>query len=123
MCGYVVTGFLFYSARQYTTNLEFALHEYRLVIATWSLSIAIQMSASLLITWKIWSTTRVLRLHSHSKVMSVMWIVLESEMVLSFTTVMLLVFYALNGEATTGVINAILGQLDVCAYYTVLSLI
>lgn len=84
------------------------------ILAAWSLSIVIQMSASLLIAWRIWSV-HVHSSHKDPTIVSVMWTILESGLVLSSATVFLLAFFLIKVVAAAIVI-AICGQLDVSSH-------
>ncbi|KAI0739311.1 hypothetical protein BC629DRAFT_300154 [Irpex lacteus] len=79
----------------------------------WALTITIQFTASCLIAYKIWATQKRLSgsmLTRASKTMSVLWIILESGLTLSLTTVVLLAFY-LTHRTSGAVLSAICGQL------------
>lgn len=87
-----------------------------------SLSITIQASATLLIAWRIWSTHVKNGTHSDRMIVSVMWIVLESGMVLSSVMVIFLALYLLE-TAAAGLVESIVAQLDVCLYITSILLV
>ncbi|KZV60685.1 hypothetical protein PENSPDRAFT_659428 [Peniophora sp. CONT] len=93
--------------------------------ATWSLSIATQVIASLLIAGKVFITGA--RLGSGSEGLrfggyhaTILWTVIESGALYSFTTVLLLVFYV-KGAQAGAVCAAILGQLSATAPYLILA--
>ncbi|KAI0771371.1 hypothetical protein BC629DRAFT_764702 [Irpex lacteus] len=79
----------------------------------WALNITIQFSASCLIAYKIWTTRSKVsgfRATPTSNTMSALWIILESGLTLSLTTVVLLAFY-LTHRVAGRVISSITGQL------------
>lgn len=86
-------------------------------LTSWSFSIFIQVSASLLLSWKIWSTNSIASTNSsthklRNRSISVMWIVLESGAILATTTCVLLGLYV--GKRNSGeIVIAALGQIDV----------
>lgn len=86
---------------------------YQWSIAGWSLSIAIQVTATCLIAWKVWAVQRAspAKLRS-SRSLSVVTMILESGATLSFSTVILLGFFAAKKEVGA-ILVAIVGQLAV----------
>ncbi|KAF7798419.1 hypothetical protein EIP86_009640 [Pleurotus ostreatoroseus] len=95
-----------------TEELLFSLSVQHWAIATWSLSIATQVSATLLIAWKVWYThIGTVGPHKSQKSMSIMWIILESGAVLSLSHIILLAFYV-HKITAGGVLVAMIGQLD-----------
>lgn len=82
-------------------------------VAQWALSIAIQVSGTMLIAWRIWYIQiGTIGFHKNQKVMPIVWIILESGVVLSLAHVLQLAFY-LEDTVLDGVVFAMLGQLDV----------
>lgn len=84
-----------------------------MITATWVLSISTQLSATSLIAWKIWNsmppkTTTGLRSDSRS----ILWIIIESGAIYTFTTALLTAFY-LAKTAAGAVVSACLGQISV----------
>lgn len=129
----LVTGFLVFiqllKQRMETVNGSlFSLSVGRWALTTWALSITVQMSATLLIAWRIWSAHRAVKnFCTDSKLVSVMWIIVESGMVLSSATVFITALYMMNVNAG-GTVEAIIAQLDVrdtrtTLYYIILTLL
>ncbi|VDB92394.1 unnamed protein product [Peniophora sp. CBMAI 1063] len=92
--------------------------------ATWSLSIATQVIASLLISWKVLAAgARLASNRSRPRFRgyhaTIFWTIVESGALYSFTTVLLLVFYV-NGAQAGAICAAILGQLSATAPYLIL---
>ncbi|KAJ3556204.1 hypothetical protein NM688_g2153 [Phlebia brevispora] len=109
VCGYVDVGQL---ATLSTEQLLFGISVQRWALATWSLSIATQVSATLLIAWKVWYThIGTVGPHKSQKSMSIMWIILESGAILSLAHIFLLAFYV-HKITAGGVLVAMIGQLD-----------
>ncbi|KAJ3554256.1 hypothetical protein NM688_g3204 [Phlebia brevispora] len=111
VCGYVdviiLTG-LNTEQQLFSTTVQ------RWAIAAWSTSIGAEMSATLLIAWKLWFTyTGSVGAHrrQHLKSVSVMLVILESGAVLSSMQVFLLSFYVRKINVGA-VIIAMIGQLD-----------
>lgn len=110
VCGYVDVGLL---RSMPTEELLFSLTVQHWALATWSLSIATQVSATLLIAWKVWYThIGTVGPHKSQKSLSIMWIILESGAVLSLGHIFLLAFYV-HKITAGGVLVAMIGQLDV----------
>lgn len=110
VCGYVA---VFQLATMNREQLFFSVSVQRWALAMWSLSIATQVSATLLIAWKIWSMhSGTVGPHRRLKSISIGWIVVESGAVLSFTHVLVLAFYQLK-VAAAGIPSNMIGQLDV----------
>lgn len=84
-----------------------------LSIPTWSLSICIQVSATLLLAWRIWTSHAALAGASGRRwSVSILKIIVESGAILSTTTIFLLGFY-ISKKTVGGVVVAMLGQMDV----------
>lgn len=119
VCSYTAVAQL---ANHHAISLLFAELEARWAIATWSLSISIQVSATSIIAWVLWSVHRESRkLHNDRTIVSVMWVILESGAVLSTATVILLAFYV-NQMTAGGIVVAFIGQLAVRDFQSLLIL-
>ena len=80
---------------------------------SWSLSAAIQVGASSLLAYKIWTAyAAVAHILNSPTRRQLVWIILESGVILSSSTLLLLGFYAAKKEVGAVVI-AELGQVDV----------
>ncbi|KAJ3559856.1 hypothetical protein NM688_g86 [Phlebia brevispora] len=107
-CGYAAAGEL---VNHHQVELLYANLVKRWAVASWSLSISIQVSATCLIAWRLWSVHRESRaLHNDRTIVSIMWIILESGAVLSTATCFLLAFYV-HQLTVGGIIVAMIGQL------------
>lgn len=89
------------------------------LLASWSLSIATQVSATALIAYRIWTYATRIPAHvvpaderERMDYMAVVWIVIESGAVYTASTIVLLVFFVLNTQASN-VIGKALGQISV----------
>ncbi len=83
---------------------------------SWSLSAAIQVGASSLLAYKIWTAyAAVAHILNSPTRRQLVWIILESGVVLSSSTLLLLGLYACKRELGAVVIAA-LGQIDVRIY-------
>ena len=84
---------------------------------TMSLSVAIQLSVSVLLAWKIWRTSRSAKGVGTRRVasQSVGWIILESGAVLSICTSGLLATYA-EKLVLAAILMTIVAQMDVSAH-------
>lgn len=110
VCTYAAVGHL---VHRHNISLLYAELEARWALATWSLSISVQVSATSLIAWALWSVHRESgKLHNDRTIVSVMWVILESGAVLSTATVILLTFYVHHLTAG-GIVVALIGQLSV----------
>jgi len=80
------------------------------ILSTWSLSFVTQVSATLLIAYKIWASTA-WGLRSSSSHMKVLWLVVESGAIYSFATAILLGLYASKANAGA-IVGGALGQIS-----------
>lgn len=87
---------------------------YKLSVAGFSLSLAIQVTATTLIVWKIAVNTIWSSMTSHKEHLAVIWIIVESGAILTVTTIVLCTLYLL--EMNTGqIMSNIMGQLGLRA--------
>ncbi|KAI0261167.1 hypothetical protein BC834DRAFT_972945 [Gloeopeniophorella convolvens] len=109
VCGYVAMGNL---AMLNDSGTVFASRVHNWLLAYWSLSIATQFGATLLIGYRFW---RAIQWHSKgikASRMSVLWILVESGAMYSVTTIILLGFSSSNSGAIPA---AALGQISALA--------
>ncbi len=91
------------------------------LIATWALSIATQLGATLLISYRFWKTIRWTTSKGlRTSRLSILWILVESGALYSITTVFLLGFSDTN---TGAIFAASLGQISVCRLSIFFSLV
>ena len=103
-----VAGFLHASA----SNIFAVLNTYT---ATWALSVTTQTSTSLAIMGRIWWITRNSpKSLGWNKYFAIAWIIVESGVIYSLTTILLLIFYDLRTNFG-GIINNMLAQTCVSA--------
>ncbi|KAJ7076624.1 hypothetical protein B0H15DRAFT_790338, partial [Mycena belliarum] len=110
VCGYTATAHLVQFS---PVDPVFAKSLSRWILSLWSMSLVTQVSATLLIAYKIWSNT----FHGtmrRSGPSAVFWMVVESGAVYSITTVITMTLYVL--KADSGAISGgALGQISVSA--------
>jgi len=90
------------------------------LLAFWTLSIVTQVSATALVSWKIWSTIawRIRRVDSFE--WAVILIIVESGALYSATTVVALVLYAINFLNACSIVLGMLGQISVMIPYLII---
>ncbi|KAJ3559928.1 hypothetical protein NM688_g38 [Phlebia brevispora] len=109
VCGFVDTVIL---ANLTTEQQLFSETVRRWALGSWCSSIGAQMASTLLIAWKVWWThIGTVGPHKSQMTLSVMWVILESGAVLSFSQVIVLALYV-QKMAVGGVIIAMVSQLD-----------
>ncbi|KAI0320389.1 hypothetical protein OF83DRAFT_1169332 [Amylostereum chailletii] len=116
ICSYAAIGNL---AQLRSDDPVFVSHLGDWLLAMWSLSIAVQVSATLLIAWKIWRTVSWRGMGARRNQLSVFWIIIESGALYSFSTILVLAFY--SAKANCGaILGSILGQLSATVPYLIL---
>ncbi|KAI0061238.1 hypothetical protein BV25DRAFT_1917190 [Artomyces pyxidatus] len=106
VCGYTAIAHI---AQLSKTGSIFIPRIHNWLLATWIFSIATQVSATLLIGYKIWRSVSWNAFGVRGSRLSILWILVESGAAYSVTTVFLLGFW---GEATGAIFSASLGQLS-----------
>ncbi len=89
------------------------------LLASWSLSIATQVVATCLIAFRIWSYSATIPAHvvattgkERPNYLAIVWIIVESGLIYTVSTIILLVFFELNSQASN-IIGKALGQISV----------
>ncbi|KAF8163986.1 hypothetical protein BJ912DRAFT_1097021 [Pholiota molesta] len=88
------------------------------LLASWSLSIIIQVSATCLIAYRIWSLSAGISSHvvaadekDRTNYTSIIWIIVESGVLYTVSTIILLAFFEANSQASN-IIGKALGQIS-----------
>jgi hypothetical protein len=112
-----VTGYtaLVNLSRLSPTDSVFLPRVHNWLLATWSLSIATQFGATVLIGYRFWKTIRWTSKGIRASRLSVLWILVESGALYSVTTIFLLGFSSTN---TGAIFAASLGQISVRVFST-----
>ncbi|KAF9481324.1 hypothetical protein BDN70DRAFT_876476 [Pholiota conissans] len=113
----VVTGFIATSIIAHGGDASWPLI-LKYLLASWSLSIIIQVSATCLIAYRIWFLAADIPAHvgpaeekERTNYTSIIWVIVESGVIYTVSTIILLAFFELNSQASN-IIGKALGQIS-----------